>query len=329
MYDHRGIFFVVLGVFLYASSNVLYRFVQNEVHSMEIVFIIYLIQVLMTVPPITFYGSSPVAKSKKIFILMCVRGLTGVSGIISFFRALQYMPTGDATVIVCSAPIFVGIFARIFLKEAFGFLDIVLTFIVVAGVVLIAKPPFLFGQEVGGGSQSNVIGSAYAFGSCVSCALAYVINRKLGLLRVDSFVNVLHFIVIGTIVSAILNTVLGGWSIPPCGIVRFELVVMGTTTFVAQCLITYSYKIEKGIIVSLLQTNEVIFAYLLEFLFFSVTPDLIGLAGVVAVMSASVTSSVKKSEWVSSCRRKDKWRQEEVSTATALSKNGEQKETSG
>ena len=58
------------------------------------------------------------------------------------------MPLADTVMISASSPMFTVFFARIFIKETIKVVDIVNVFLVFAGIVLIVKPPFLFGNGV-------------------------------------------------------------------------------------------------------------------------------------------------------------------------------------
>ena len=61
------------------------------------------------------------------------------------------MPIGDQTMVAASATFFACIYARIFLKEPIKILNLVNIGFVISGVLLIAKPPFIFG-----GSENDI-----------------------------------------------------------------------------------------------------------------------------------------------------------------------------
>lgn len=60
------------------------------------------------------------------------------------FYAFRHMSLSDASVIIFSTPVFVVIFAHIFLKEPCGVFNLVTIFFTLMGVVLITRPPLLF-----------------------------------------------------------------------------------------------------------------------------------------------------------------------------------------
>ncbi|XP_010172629.1 solute carrier family 35 member G1 [Antrostomus carolinensis] len=118
-------------------------------------------------------------KGKRIFLFF--RGVLGSSAMILLYYAFQVMPLADATVITFSSPVFTSLLAWIFLKEKYSIWDLLFTLFAITGVVLIARPPFLFGSNVTGieGSYTDHLkGTIAAVTSTVSAASTFVILRK-------------------------------------------------------------------------------------------------------------------------------------------------------
>lgn len=79
---------------------------------------------------------------------LCVRGIAGTLALCCQFYAFQHMPLADATVIVFSSPIFTGVLAHFLLGEGWGLFDALATLLCFTGVVLIARPTFLFARPL-------------------------------------------------------------------------------------------------------------------------------------------------------------------------------------
>lgn len=60
------------------------------------------------------------------------------------YYSFRELPLGDATTIIFSSPVIVIALSFLFLKEPCGVLRIVVVCTLLAGVVLVARPPFLF-----------------------------------------------------------------------------------------------------------------------------------------------------------------------------------------
>jgi drug/metabolite transporter (DMT)-like permease len=90
-------------------------------------------------------------KGERIVVL-----LRGVSGFFSFgllYVAYRMIPLADASTIVFSAPIFTLIFAWLVLREECGLFQTFILIFTMAGVVLISRPSFLFGEVSNDGTH--------------------------------------------------------------------------------------------------------------------------------------------------------------------------------
>ena len=84
-------------------------------------------------------------RGKRIWLF--ARSIIGtVSNCIGYF-SVKHMPIGDMTVISASSTFFVCIYARIFLKEPIKALNFLNIGFVICGIMLIAKPPLIFGGD--------------------------------------------------------------------------------------------------------------------------------------------------------------------------------------
>ncbi|MEQ2175932.1 hypothetical protein GOODEAATRI_022772, partial [Goodea atripinnis] len=104
-------------------------------------------------------------RDKRIYLVL--RGFLGSNAMILLYYAVQQMPLADATVIMFSNPVFTSILAWIFLKEKCTIWDCLFTVFTFTGVILIARPPFLFGEHLSGiedNYTNHVKGTVAAFG---------------------------------------------------------------------------------------------------------------------------------------------------------------------
>lgn len=143
-YNHRGIFLASFSTFLFAFQTVLLRYVEDDLHVMEVSFSRYVFQAIIVTPAMLHSNVSFRPESRKVLLLHLMRGLFGMLAYNAFFYSIIFTRIGDAAAIVMSQLVFVGIFARIFMKEPCGVYDGFLVLMSLAGIVLIAQPPFLF-----------------------------------------------------------------------------------------------------------------------------------------------------------------------------------------
>ena len=81
-------------------------------------------------------------------LLLFVFGLLGASFNTTDLIAVSFMPLGDAMTIILSSVLPTIILAAIFLKERLRLYKILCSILVVAGIVLVLRPPFLFQNSV-------------------------------------------------------------------------------------------------------------------------------------------------------------------------------------
>ena len=95
--------------------------------------------------------------------------------------SLKHMPMADVNMISAGSPIWVVIFARIFLKERLLVFDIINIFITLLGIVFIIKPPFIFGYDPSFVLDHDyyVAGVVVFLGSVILQSNVYILLRML------------------------------------------------------------------------------------------------------------------------------------------------------
>ena len=76
--------------------------------------------------------------------MILLQGLTSSLCCLLCLAAVTFMPVPDALCIVFSAPVPTVILAAIFLKDRINSSKVVTCLLLVTGVVLVSRPPFLF-----------------------------------------------------------------------------------------------------------------------------------------------------------------------------------------
>lgn len=147
------------------------------------------IGVLLPAIPIAIYKCS---SKEEVFpngkrVILLLRCFTGCCGLMLSFYAFRTMPLADASVIIFSTPVFVAIFAKLFLREPCGIFNVLTIFLTLVGVVFITRPPALFDKAVPSltefgedpPQEYNLHGPIAAICSTLFGANAYVLLRAL------------------------------------------------------------------------------------------------------------------------------------------------------
>lgn len=148
-----GVICAMSSCIFFAFSSLLVKLLQ-EIPPQEVVFFRSLVQVIFVLPPL-IYNEIPVVGDAKHLPFLCARGVAGTLALCCQFYAFQHMPLADATVIVFSSPVFTGVMAYFLLGEAWGLFDALATLLCFTGVVLIARPTFLFPRPIESASQTT------------------------------------------------------------------------------------------------------------------------------------------------------------------------------
>ena len=105
---------------------------------------------------------------------LLARALAGILGLVCFFTAINRLPLADATAIQFSNPVMTAALATVFIGETLGPREWGGILLSVCGVVLVARPEFLFGAH----AADPVVVAIALFGAFMS-AVAYTTVRRL------------------------------------------------------------------------------------------------------------------------------------------------------
>ncbi|XP_037996796.1 solute carrier family 35 member G1 [Motacilla alba alba] len=289
-----GLFYTILSAFLFSVASLFLKKIE-DIHSVEVSAFRCVFQMAFVLPGLIYYKTGFLGpKGKRIFLFF--RGFLGSTAMILLYYAYQVMPLADATVITFTSPVFTSFLAWIFLKEKYSLWDLLFTLFAVAGVILIARPPFLFGSHVTGieGSYSDHLkGIIAAIASTFSAASTIVILRKVGK-SVHYFLSIWYYAVIGLIGCVIALFVLNEWRLPHCGKDRFFLILIGLLGLGGQIFLTKALQIEKAGPVAIMRTMDVVFAFILQVLFLNHIPTWWTVGGALCVVASSSGTAIRK-----------------------------------
>ncbi|XP_012999357.1 solute carrier family 35 member G1 isoform X1 [Cavia porcellus] len=289
-----GLFYTLLSAFLFSVASLFVKKVQ-DVHAVEISAFRCVFQMLVIIPCLIYRKAGFIGpKGQRRFLIL--RGVLGSSAMILLYYAFQTTSLADAMVISFSCPVFTSLFAWIFLKEKYSLWDAFFTLFTITGVILIVRPPFLFGSDTSGmeGSYSvHLKGTFAAIGHAVFAALTLVILRKMGK-SVDYFLSIWYYVILGLAESIVVLFILGEWSLPYCGLDRLFLILIGLLGLGGQVFITKAVQVEKAGPVAIMKTMDVVFAFIFQIIFFNDIPTWWTVGGAICVVASSTGAIVRK-----------------------------------
>lgn len=185
---------MVGAAFSFAVMSLLVKVVGQRLPTMEVVFVRSVVTLALSWGMLRVRGKPVWGVNRPLLLL---RGGIGFLALSCFYYAVIHLPLADATVIQYTNPVFTAVLAAIFLKERMGSREVGLGCLSLAGVVIMARPAFLFGGA-GAGLDPMAVGIALA-GAVLSGA-SYTLVRQLG--RTDgSLVIVFYFSLVSVVAS--------------------------------------------------------------------------------------------------------------------------------
>lgn len=281
-----GILLAALSSFFFSLSSLIVKWL-DDVDPLELAAIRFVGVLLPAIPIIIYKNQNPFPKGQRCMLLL--RSFAGATALSLTFYAIRHMPLADASVIVFSVPVVVAIFARIFLKEPCGLFHYFTLFLTMLGVLMITKPPFLFGHST---KHYNFLGPLAALSSTVFAAIVYILLRAL---------KDLHFSVIMVCFAtySVLQTSTMAWATgnlcwPKCGSERLLVVSLGVLSFSGQMLLTIAAQLEEAGLVAIARTVDVVFAFMWQIIFFDEIPNVFSILGALLVTSSVVLIGLRK-----------------------------------
>ena len=268
---------MVAAAFSFSLMSALAKAVGRTIPSQEIVLLRGAFTVALSYGTLRLMGIPAKGNQPRLLI---VRGLFGFGALSAFFYAVVHLPLAAATVIHFTNPVFTALIAAIVLAEPIRLRDSASVVASLTGVVLIARPDFLFGEN-GMGLDPLTVGIALT--GAILSACAYVTVRRLSATE-HPLVIVHYFAVvttIGAIPTAAPNLV---W---PSPVAWLGLVGVGATTHVAQLCMTRGLSLEPAGRAMAVGYLQIVFAAVWGLLFFSERPDAWSAVGATLIIGST------------------------------------------
>jgi drug/metabolite transporter (DMT)-like permease len=213
--------------------------------------------------------------------LLLVRSLFGFGALSCFYYAVIHLPLADATVLQFTNPVFTAILAAVILGEAIGLGALGLSLLSLVGVVLVARPTFLF-QGLGSALDPYAVGVALTGAVC--SAAAYVTIRVLRATE-DPMVIVFNFALFSTL--AAVPTVLSRFRVPTPAELGL-LAATGVATYLGQVYLTRGLVLEQAGRATSIGYLQIVFAAFWGLVVFGEVPAPLSITGAVLIVLSTL-----------------------------------------
>jgi len=288
----RGILFMLLASLSFAFMGGFAKVISQVLPPVEVTFFRNIFGVVLV--GLAIY-KVPLKQTGGKFLLLIFRGSMGFISLLAYFYLIANIPLGDAITYNKTSPIFVAIFAYIFLNEKLSRGAILAIIVGFVGIVFVAQP-------IGGSFDKY---DALGIFSGIGAALAYTSIRELRKYY-DTRAIVMSFMGIGTIAPLILMlvtpylTVNSGFDwmfaefIMPQGIEWLYVSAIGIFSTASQLLMTKAYELTKAGIVGTISYTNIIFGLIIGVALGDAIPNIWTFIGIALVISSGLLVAFSK-----------------------------------
>ena len=280
--DSLNKFNLVFASFFFSLMTVCVKNIDNRIPIYELVFFRSLLSLMITLSIIKIKNINPWGNNR---ILLILRGVLGTSALICIFYAIRNMPLSISTVIQYTYPIFISIFAGVFINEKTTRKLIFSIFIGWIGILVILNPTQLSVIKV----EIENISILIAFFGAICTALAYITVKKLSSSE-DIYVIIEYFPLVSLI--TLFPIVLINWVTPNWNELIW-IIGIGLFTQLGQTFLTIGLKNLPASEASTINYLQVLFGSIWGFLFFNEIININFLIGALLVLLGTIISTTK------------------------------------
>jgi drug/metabolite transporter (DMT)-like permease len=172
-----GVLLAAVAGFVFSFNAVLLKLTHGRVPILEICLFRSSLSFILTLILSLYIGVKPLFGHRCNLHLLLARGVLGTISVACSFSAFVLLPLGDAVTIAQLRPPIAAVIARLLLNEPLGIQAAVGCIVSLFGVVILARPPFLFeAHEVWTKFRAMGMGFGMTF-TFTSALVSYIIRR--------------------------------------------------------------------------------------------------------------------------------------------------------
>jgi drug/metabolite transporter (DMT)-like permease len=268
---------MVAAAFFFSVMSLLVKLAGQRLAAQQVVLFRAAVALVLSWGLLRRAGLSPWGKSRGLLLL---RGLLGFFALSCFFWALVHLPLAEATVIQYLNPIFTALLAAVLLGERLEWRATLSVAGSLAGLLLVARPAFLFG----GVQRLDPVACGVALAGALFSAGAYVTVRRIGPAE-HPLVVVFWFPLVATPLSLPLVLPVWQWPTPlEWGV----LIGVGVATQVAQVFMTRGLQKEPAARATAVSYLQIVFASLWGALVLGEIPEALTLVGATFIVGGTL-----------------------------------------
>ncbi|KAH9007499.1 EamA-like transporter family-domain-containing protein [Lactarius hengduanensis] len=303
--DNSGLLLVVASQFFFSAMGVAVKWLigsDDPVPTLELILVRMVITYVCSVAYMYWKRiPDPFLGPKGLRALLVLRGLTGFFSLAGMYFSLQYLSLSDATVLTFIAPILTSFSGAVFLKEPLSFRETLSGLCSFLGVVLIARPQFLFGSQAFSDPSEELVTPAQRMISIAAALIGvlgatamFTVLRVIG--KRAHILQSLNFFASQCVLGSTLGMVL--FKVPlvvPTRVLWLAMMfVVGILGLIGQALLTMGLQRETAGRSALAIYSSIVFAIMFEFIFSRTTPSPLSVIGTLIIVSSAMYITLTK-----------------------------------
>jgi len=288
----RGILLMLLASLSFAAMGGFAKVVSQALPPVEVTFFRNIFGVMLV--GFSIYKVPLKQRGGKPWLLL-FRGSMGFAALLAYFYIMAHIPLGEAVTYNKTSPIFVAIFAYLFLNEKLHKNALFAIIIGFVGIILIAQP------QGGSFDKYDILGIFSGIGA----ALAYTSIRELRKYY-DTRAIVMSFMAVGTVAPLFLMLITPyvtvsenfDWMfaefVMPAGVEWGYVTAVGIFATISQLLMTKAYELTKAGIVGTISYSNIVFAVIIGVMLGDPIPGFWTVLGILLVITSGLLVAFSK-----------------------------------
>lgn len=271
---------------------------EAQIHPLQILFVRMGITSIGCLAYMHLYKREPeVWGPKELRPMLVFRGVLGFITVFCTYYGLLHLSISESTVITFLEPSIAGFLAWAILNEHWSLAEALGGAASMVGVVLIARPSFLFGADLDQtvGDPHRLVATLFALVGVVCASSVYIIIRFVGR-RVHALVLVNYFASSTVVLSFIGLLVIPGIGFKgPEGAKQWGLfTALGICGFLMQFLLTEGLQREAAGRATMMLYSQLLFSLIWEVVVWHQLPTLLSWMGIVIILGSAFAVIMNK-----------------------------------
>lgn len=296
----RGEVTMLLCTFIYGVQSLLAKRIEDDITALELVTYRSVLagsislSVLLRAPAEDKRLDERLFGARELRTLVMLRGSVGAAAFISLYSALHYIALGEHTALLFLNPIWISVFAWPVLGERPTAAVAVAVALGAVGAIFVTQPKWLVARERLPNTAEHIRGVVIALVGSVLVAATMLIVRTIGP-RVSSLKLALSFHLFSSMLGA--NALALGLQQPQIPSKPKDvalLLLISTTSFVGQPLLSYSFQHLPAARAASLNYLQLLWAFILGAIAYHERPSWLQIAGALLLNVGGVCVALSK-----------------------------------